>query len=431
MFWIRSALLTFLAVFVATQVAPACGSRESTVEDFLNQAQGFLAIGAPDAAIEAYRKAQRLEPKNNVVALGLMKARHLARILPDAITAGEIHPVNWAPVRKAIAAVREGVVRLHNPSFKVTFVDYMQSPPKERTDFASETLWNFYQRTVNDERLAEAEPEAEALVRELLLLLLAQGLNMDLPFNEGKHPASNIIVGTPLGKAVHDRRDVEMVDALLDSNAQITAHYAVKGFDEGPTMVERYSVNGVPSVDYSTGCTFTHLLANGAIQIALVRELYQVYNAKVAGHDMETYVKKNRLDRLEPYSPTLHQFLEDLRADKPKSDFDMTRAIVKRIDQEIEGYIAHKLFSNPRFNFTDLELNVMVQRDESGELQVTAQYDRNPLVIAVFMGRVAMVKALNDELQRRKEAGWPGIEVFVGSDLPNAVSKYVLIGRRS
>ena len=48
-----------------------------------------------------------------------------------------------------------------------------------------------------------------------------------------------------------------------------------------------------------------HLLANGALQVTLVRELYQIYNAKVAGADMEKYVKKNLVDRLEKYSPTL------------------------------------------------------------------------------------------------------------------------------
>ena len=40
---------------------------------------------------------------------------------------------------------------------------------------------------------------------------------MNLPFNEGKHPSSEIISSNPLGKVIHDRRDVEMIEVLLRS----------------------------------------------------------------------------------------------------------------------------------------------------------------------------------------------------------------------
>lgn len=88
----------------------------------------------------------------------------------------------------------------------------MADPPRTRQVFAGEELWNFYQRTIHDERVLAAEPEATVLVRELLLLLLGQGLNMDFAFNEGRHPTAHMIVGTPLGQFIHDRRDVEMIE---------------------------------------------------------------------------------------------------------------------------------------------------------------------------------------------------------------------------
>lgn len=40
--------------------------------------------------------------------------------------------------------------------------------------------------------------------------------------------------------------------------------------------VRRSMVNGKMVPDTNTGCSYMHLLANGAIQVTLVREIYQV-----------------------------------------------------------------------------------------------------------------------------------------------------------
>lgn len=82
--------------------------------------------------------------------------------------------------------------------------------------------------------MAEAEPEGESLVRELLILLLQQGLHVNVPFNTGRHPNSEILVSDPVGKAIHDRRDPALLDAMLNSNAEVRAHYAIVGQEDGP-----------------------------------------------------------------------------------------------------------------------------------------------------------------------------------------------------
>lgn len=42
--------------------------------------------------------------------------------------------------------------------------------------------------------------------------------------------------------------------------------------------VRRAMVNGEYMPDKNTGCSYMHLLANGALQVNLVREVYQVNN---------------------------------------------------------------------------------------------------------------------------------------------------------
>ena len=99
---------------VVSEPAPA-----TTAEELVMEANNFLQVGAPDAAVERFQKALRLNPRSNDATLGLMKAKHLATILPNAITAGEVQPVDWTPVHRAIEALKAGTVRVHNPSFKV------------------------------------------------------------------------------------------------------------------------------------------------------------------------------------------------------------------------------------------------------------------------------------------------------------------------
>lgn len=41
--------------------------------------------------------------------------------------------------------------------------------------------------------------------------------------------------------------------------------------------------------------------------------------------------------------------------------------------------------------------------------KIPSEFARNPVVVAVFMGRVAMIRCLNDELLKRQAANWPGI----------------------
>ena len=43
------------------------------------------------------------------------------------------------------------------------------------------------------------------------------------------------------------------------------------------------------------------------------------------------------------------------------------------------------------------------------------RYDRNPVMVAVFMGRVPMIRILNDELERRIEAQDPRIDEWLES----------------
>lgn len=102
-----------------TTLSPQNQQEYGSVSEILSRAEGYLAVGAPEAALEWYRRAQRLDPDNREAALGLMQSRHLATVLSDAIIAGEEHPIDWGPVRQAIAALRDGSVRVHNPSFKV------------------------------------------------------------------------------------------------------------------------------------------------------------------------------------------------------------------------------------------------------------------------------------------------------------------------
>lgn len=69
------------------------------------------------------------------------------------------------------------------------------------------------------------------------MLLLKQGLDVNLPFNTGRHPNSEILVSDPVGKAIHERRDPALLDAILDSNGEVGTHYAVLGHENGPGMI--------------------------------------------------------------------------------------------------------------------------------------------------------------------------------------------------
>lgn len=94
----------------------------------------------------------------------------------------------------------------------------------------------------------------------------------------------------------------------------------------------------------------------------------KVYNANVAGMDMEEYVRKNQLHRLEPYSGTLKEFLDHMRNNKPVPDVMMSRETMRKIDQEIETYLAKKLYSHPTFNFDDLALDVLTSKGNVEEM---------------------------------------------------------------
>lgn len=139
--------------------------------------------------------------------------------------------------------------------------------------------------------------------------------------------------------------------------------------------------------------------------------------------DMEQYVKKNKLHRLEPYSSTLRRFLDHMRQGKPVPDVMMSRETMQQIDQEVETHLAQRLFSHPTFNFADLALNIMAQGQHVGSMiqgqpkkpPDSVDYDRNPIVVAVFMGRVAMIRCLNDELVKRQASNWDGIDAALKS----------------
>lgn len=73
--------------------------------------------------------------------------------------------------------------------------------------------------------------------------------------------------------------------------------------------------------------------------------------------------------------------------------------------------IASRLFSDPRFNFSDLSLNAMTHRSPGSTAKITDFHGRNPIIVAVFMGKAAMINALNVELERRMKDNWSGIEV--------------------
>ena len=95
------------------------GDDDGNVAKMVEQGNAMLTAGAPEAALDLFRRAQRIEPTNNAVAIGLMQSRHLAHVLSNAVIAGEIHPVDWEPVHRAIKALKDGTIKLHNPSFKV------------------------------------------------------------------------------------------------------------------------------------------------------------------------------------------------------------------------------------------------------------------------------------------------------------------------
>ena len=73
--------------------------------------------------------------------------------------------------------------------------------------------------------------------------------------------------------------------------------------------------------------------------------------------------------------------------------------------------IASRLFSDQRFNFSDLSLDAMSHGAPGSPAKITDFHGRNPIIVAVFMGKAAMINALNIELERRQKDSWSGIEV--------------------
>lgn len=72
---------------------------DQRVYELLERANKFLLIGAPEAAVELFQSAKKLDPHSEKVRNGAVVAKELATILSDAVLAGVEHPVNFNKVR--------------------------------------------------------------------------------------------------------------------------------------------------------------------------------------------------------------------------------------------------------------------------------------------------------------------------------------------
>lgn len=77
------------------------------LDKLLQRGHQFLAVGAPEAALEIFKEAQDQDPYSEKAREGVATSSRLSNILSDAITAGEEHPVNFGQVRYVTALLHK------------------------------------------------------------------------------------------------------------------------------------------------------------------------------------------------------------------------------------------------------------------------------------------------------------------------------------
>lgn len=82
-------------------------THHEAIDKLLQRGHQFLAVGAPEAALEIFKEAQDQDPYSEKVREGVATSSRLSNILSDAIIAGEDHPVNFGKVRYVTALLHK------------------------------------------------------------------------------------------------------------------------------------------------------------------------------------------------------------------------------------------------------------------------------------------------------------------------------------
>jgi len=290
--------------------------------------------------------------------------------------------VDTGALQSAITALKRGSISLEDANLMVEF-------PK-KTFTAAETLWNGYSRAVEDPGVA---PEAEELVRELFLLLMDQGLNVSVSYEDGRHRQSGNLAGTPLGYLLRELNDPKFIDAFLDG-----------GHDTHGTIVHMPSDGQWGSdTDPVLGISYIHFVANSGLEVHVIRSFYRLYSnyqrqikAAAAGGppaDFDACLRQTNIGRLVDYSKSANATVQRIRLGATLFGQNMSLSWASDIDREMHYYVLRRMFEvSPKFEWVELITDVP-------SLPTNGVYSHsNPVLLATVLGKSGVIEAITDEI---------------------------------
>ena len=301
-------------------------------------------------------------------------------LLFRGIQAAVLPEVDMDTLEAAVSGLRDGSLALQGKGLQLKMIDGKIVP-------AVEMLWNGYMRTVED---STAPKEAEKLVREMLLILIDQGLFTGISFENGKHSQGGNLAGTPLGYLFREMKDPELFDAFLQG-----------GHRTQGTMLRE---PGHLADQTGLGLSYIHLIANAGVEVKIIREFYQLFNkfqraleeeaAGGAKADFHDCLHQTIVGRVAPYSATAYDTMEKIRAGEPLIGMNMTRVWASQVDRELHRYMLGGFFkASPAFDWRELAMDNPI-RPKNGK-----PIHANPILVAASLCKPGVIEAVTDRIK--------------------------------
>ena len=331
--------------------------------------------------------------------------------LQRAIVAGLMPEVDVKVIADTVTALQRGELAL--PADDLEFQFFFN--PTQRMTPAADVLWAAYMRTVDD---PDIDPEVEPVLRELLLILLAQGLDVGGTFEEGAHQHAGNLAGTPLGHLLRRLGDPELIDAFLGNPQQKQrAKKQSLNSNHNKHSVARherqqhsnYDVSGTllfapPFTELDEepviGVSLLHFLANSALEVTVIRKFYKLAlelervrnttaDEGAIDRAFETALDNSPIARMAPFSATVRQTLDRIRSGVPLKGHNMSRPWATNVDYDLQYYLMTQLLHHSDdFDLVELIFNSPSRPDEF--------LFSNPILLATSLEKPGIVQAVTD-----------------------------------
>ena len=312
-------------------------------------------------------------------------------------------------------------------------------------------LWSLYMRAAHDQSVQAYAPQAEQVVRRLILVLCAQGLSTWSDFDKfriNEYPRAGTLAGTPLGYLLMQGEDPELIVSFLTG-----------GYDTSGTILRKQFIPPAFQTGrwrrHKFGLSLLHLAAIAGSEITTVRNLLQAQtlcfrstdntrNSSTCTDDATTHeivdqaINQAGLSRIVPYSKSLKEVVDALRerminngrcSEKGKDQTNpdtlscqlqsslplahVSRAFGAQVDFELSNFTVSQLLEwsrkigrGPGVDFSELITNLPPASNDgpsstSGPSEVFGH--SNPIILAILKGKRGVLHALTQYIKHQNE----------------------------